>query len=113
MKNLGRLCGRLPAAVWLVLVLAHALAFAQALRTGHYAFPDSGRYVQAAHNLRQHGQLYARPWPAQPPQGQAVQEFTIRPPSTVASTSTLSRFCPSKSPTGGRASPPSASTSSG
>ena len=71
---------RLPAAVWLVLGLAHALAFGHALRTGHYVFPDSGRYVQAAQNLRQHGQLYARPWPGQPPRGQAVQEFTIRPP---------------------------------
>lgn len=71
---------RLPATVWLVLALAHALAFGHALRTGRYVFPDSDRYVQAAQNLRQHGQLYARPWPARPPRGQAVQEFTIRPP---------------------------------
>lgn len=76
----GRYRPRLPAAVWLLLVLAHALAFAHALRTGRYVFPDSDRYVQAAQNLRQHGQLYARPWPSQPPQGQDVQEFTIRPP---------------------------------
>ena len=70
----------LPPAVWLVLLLAHALAATYALRTGHYTFPDSGRYVQAAANLKQHGQLYARPLPAGRPTGQAVQEFTIRPP---------------------------------
>lgn len=71
---------RLPAWVWGTLLMAHALAFAYALRTGHYCFPDSGRYVEVAHNLQQHGELYARPWPAAPPSGQAVQEFTIRPP---------------------------------
>jgi hypothetical protein len=71
---------RLPAWVWGILLATHALAFAYALRTGHYCFPDSGRYVEVAHNLRQHGELYARPWPAAPPSGQAVQEFTIRPP---------------------------------
>ncbi|HET9503224.1 MAG TPA: hypothetical protein VFO93_06765 [Hymenobacter sp.] len=80
MKNALCRWPRLPAAVWLVLALAHALALGHALRTGRYVFPDSDRYVQAAQNLRQHGQLYARPWPAQPPRGQAVQEFTIRPP---------------------------------
>jgi len=71
---------QLPAAVWLVLGLAHALAFGHALHTGRYTFPDSDRYVQVAQNLRQHGQLYARPWPGRPPRGQEVQEFTIRPP---------------------------------
>jgi hypothetical protein len=80
MKNALCRWPRLPAAVWLVLALAHALALGHALRTGRYVFPDSDRYVQAAHNLRQHGQLYARAWPGQPPRGQAVQEFTIRPP---------------------------------
>ncbi|MDQ2795312.1 MAG: hypothetical protein M3Y12_15070, partial [Bacteroidota bacterium] len=34
---------------------------------------------QAAVNLVQHGQLYAREWPLTAPRGQAVQEFTIRP----------------------------------
>lgn len=71
---------RLPAFVWLALLLAHALAGGYALRTGHYTFPDTDRYLQAARNIEQHGQLYARPWPASPPTGQAVQEFTIRPP---------------------------------
>ncbi|MVN78405.1 hypothetical protein GO988_18905 [Hymenobacter sp. HMF4947] len=71
---------RLPAAVWLALLLAHALAGTYALRTGRYTFPDSGRYRQVAQNLGQHGQLYARPLPPYPPTGQDVQEFTIRPP---------------------------------
>ncbi|GEM_PF-1693534 len=70
---------RLPPAVWLVLVAAHVLAAAYALSTKHYLFPDSDRYLQAAQNIGQHGQLYARPWPAGPPTGQAVQEFSIRP----------------------------------
>lgn len=70
---------RLPPAVWLVLVAAHVLAAAYALSTRHYLFPDSDRYLQAAQNIGQHGQLYARPWPAGPPTGQAVQEFSIRP----------------------------------
>ena len=71
---------RLPPAVWLVLVGAHLLVATYALSTRHYFFPDSDRYVQAAQNIAQHGQLYARPWPASPPTGQAVQEFSIRPP---------------------------------
>jgi len=71
---------RLPAWVWGLLLLAHGLAAAYALRTGHYLFPDSDRYQQVARNLAQHGQLYARPLPPGPPTGQAVQEFTIRPP---------------------------------
>jgi hypothetical protein len=71
---------RFPAWVWGILLATHALAFAYALRTGHYYFPDSDRYVEVARNLSQHGELYARPWPATPPSGQAVQEFTIRPP---------------------------------
>jgi len=71
---------RLPAGVWALLLLAHGLAAAYALRTGHYLFPDSDRYQQAARNIGQRGQLYARPLPPGPPTGQAVQEFTIRPP---------------------------------
>ena len=71
---------RLPRLVWLPLLLAHALALAWAGRTRTWYFPDTDRYQQAARNLLAHGQLYARPWPAQPPQGKAVQEFTIRPP---------------------------------
>ena len=70
---------RLPAAVWALLLLTHALACAYALCTGRYVFPDTDRYVQAAGNLAQHGQLYARPWPPAPGSA-AVQEFTIRPP---------------------------------
>jgi hypothetical protein len=34
--------------------------------------------MQAALNLKQHGQLYARTWPQTSPVGQAVQEFSIR-----------------------------------
>ncbi|GAB3656574.1 hypothetical protein GCM10027594_29050 [Hymenobacter agri] len=71
---------RVPSWVWVVLVLAHLLVFGWALRSGHWNFPDSGRYRQAAVNLGQHGQLYAREWPQTEPQGQAVQEFSIRPP---------------------------------
>lgn len=71
--------GRVPAWVWMVLVVAHALTLGWALQTGRWDFPDSGRYLQAADNLKFHGELYARPWPVNLPQGQAVQEFTIRP----------------------------------
>ncbi|GAC1374501.1 MAG: hypothetical protein NVSMB30_17530 [Hymenobacter sp.] len=71
--------GRVPRWVWLVLIGVHVLALSWALSKGAWNFPDSGRYLQAAENLRIHGQLYARPWPAKLPQGQAVQEFTIRP----------------------------------
>lgn len=71
---------RVPNWVWLVLVAAHVLALGWALRTQAWRFPDSDRYQQAAENLRMYGELYARPWPARAPRGQAVQEFTIRPP---------------------------------
>ncbi len=71
---------RVPGYVWVVLVAVHVLAFAWSLQTSGWEFPDSDRYVQAAQNLRQHGQLYARPWPRSRPSGQAVQEFTIRTP---------------------------------
>lgn len=70
---------RVPGWVWVVLVGAHLLGLGWALSKGTWDFPDSGRYVQAAENLRTHGQLYARPWSARAPHGQAVQEFTIRP----------------------------------
>lgn len=79
-SSAARHWSRLPPLVWLVLGLAHALAFGYALRTGYYRFPDSDRYLQAAQNIGQHGQLYARPLPPYPPTGQDVQEFTIRPP---------------------------------
>ncbi len=72
---------RVPNWVWAVLVTAHVLTMAWALHSGRWNFPDSGRYRQAAANLVEHGQLYARPWPSGPPRGQAVQEFTIRPPA--------------------------------
>ena len=71
--------GRVPNWVWAVLVGTHLLAFGWALEQGSWDFPDSGRYLQAAGNLRVYGVLYARPWPDIPPHGQAVQEFTIRP----------------------------------
>ena len=71
--------GRVPNGVWAVLLAAHGLALGWALTHGTWHFPDSDRYRQAAENLRQQGQLYARPWPASAPRGQAVQEFTIRP----------------------------------
>lgn len=75
---------RVPGWVWMVLVLAHALALTWALQSGHWDFPDSERYRQAAVNLVQHDQLYARAWPQQAPGGQEVQEFTIRPPGYPA-----------------------------
>ena len=71
---------RIPAWVWMVLGLAHAMAFAWALHSGHWDFPDSGRYRVAAENLVQHGQLYARRWPTDGLSGTTAQEFTIRPP---------------------------------
>lgn len=71
---------QVPGWVWAVLVAAHLVAFSWALSTARWDFPDSGRYRQAAENLQVWGQLYARPWPRAYPVGQAVQEFTIRPP---------------------------------
>lgn len=71
--------GRVPGWVWVVLGLVHVLALVWALHGGHWNFPDSERYRQAAANLVQHGQLYAQAWPFYAPQGKAVQEFTIRP----------------------------------
>ena len=71
---------RVPDWVWMVLVLTHLLALTWALRSGHWSFPDSDRYRVAAVNVVQYGQLYARKWPGGFPLGQAVQEFTIRPP---------------------------------
>lgn len=69
---------RIPYWVWAVLVGAHAGALAWVLTTGYWNFPDSGRYLQAAENLRLHGELYARPWLVGGGHGWAVQEFTIR-----------------------------------
>ena len=71
---------RVPNWVWGVLVVVHILALTWALYSGHWSFPDSNRYQLAAGNLVQHNQLYAAVWPAEAPRGQAVQEFTIRPP---------------------------------
>ena len=68
-----------PNWVWAVLGLLHAAGFAWTLHSGRWNFPDSERYRQAAVNLVEQRQLYARPWPASAPHGQAVQEFTIRP----------------------------------
>jgi len=71
--------GQVPVWVWVVLASAHLLAMVWALNKGSWDFPDSGRYLQVAENLRVHSELYARPWPQSRPYGQAVQEFTIRP----------------------------------
>ena len=71
--------GRVPNWVWAVLVVGHLLAMGWALNRGTWDFPDSGRYRQAAQNLRLYGEPYARPWSAKVPHSQAVQEFTIRP----------------------------------
>ncbi|UOQ97493.1 hypothetical protein MUN81_19935 [Hymenobacter sp. 5317J-9] len=71
---------RVPAWVWAVVTVLHALALGWALYFGSWDFPDSGRYRQAAENVQLHMELYAQPWPAHVPTGQAVQEFTIRPP---------------------------------
>lgn len=76
--------GRVPRWVWGVLLVAHGIALAWALQTHNWDFPDSGRYVQAALNLKQRGQLYARNWPEAAPTGQAVQEFSIRTPGYPA-----------------------------
>ncbi|WP_139924617.1 hypothetical protein [Hymenobacter sp. DG01] len=67
-----------PRWVWAGLVLLHLAALGWQLRRQQPYFPDSGRYVQAAHNLRTHGTLYAESLagPALRP-----QEFTIRPPA--------------------------------
>ena len=67
-----------PGWVWMVLVVAHLLLFCWVLGTNSWSFPDSDRYLRAAENIREHGELYARPWTGAPPQGQAVQEYTIR-----------------------------------
>ena len=71
--------GCVPKWMWAVLLLLHATSFAWALHSGHWRFQDSGRYRQTAVNLVTKGQLYAQPWPAIAPRGQAVEEFTIRP----------------------------------
>ena len=75
---------RVPGWVWAMLVGAHLLTFVWALHSGHWNFPDSGRYRQAAVNIVQQGQLYAREWPIAGPHGQAVQELSIRPPGYPA-----------------------------
>lgn len=75
---------RVPGWVWAVLLLVHAIGFAWSIDKRTWDFPDSGRYRQAGLNMRNQGQLYARAWPTQMPRGQAVQEFTIRPPGYPA-----------------------------
>ena len=69
---------RVPGWVWSMLGAVQLLAFCWVLESGNWRFPDTDRYVQAAENMRVHGELYARPWTGGPPAGQAVQEFTIR-----------------------------------
>lgn len=67
---------RIPGWVWAGLVLLHLLALGWQVRHSTYRFPDSGRYVQAACNLRDAGVLYALP--LRPPL--ELQEYSIRPP---------------------------------
>ncbi|WP_201987404.1 hypothetical protein [Hymenobacter rubidus] len=66
--------------MWVVLIGAHGLALGWALHASSWSFPDTDRYLKAAENWRLYRELYARTWPALWPLGQAVQEFTIRPP---------------------------------
>ena len=68
-----------PRWLWLALAVAHLGAFAYQLQSGHWFFPDSDRYLDAARNLLHHGTLYAWPWPA-PGAPFSPQEFSIRPP---------------------------------
>ena len=70
---------RVPGWVWTVLVGMHLLALGWSLSKQSWNFTDTGRYVQAAENLRLHGQLYARPWTGRGTGVQGIQEFTIRP----------------------------------
>lgn len=70
---------RVPGWVWAVLVCAHLGALGWSVNNRSWNFTDTGRYIQAAENLRQYGQLFARPWTGNIPRGQAIQEFTIRP----------------------------------
>jgi hypothetical protein len=72
--------GAVPRWIWIVLVGVQLGFFAWGLAERSWIFPDSDRYAEAAHNLWAHGELYARPWPTAIPTGQAVQEYTIRPP---------------------------------
>lgn len=67
-----------PRWLWLTLVTTHALACGYQLWAGHWLFPDSDRYLEAAGNLLRHGTLYAWPWPADG--SFSPQEFSIRPP---------------------------------
>lgn len=75
---------QVPRWVWSVLIVAHGIFLVWTLQTRNWDFPDSGRYLQAALNLKEYGQLYARPWPKTAPVGQAVQEFSIRTPGYPA-----------------------------
>ncbi|WP_035560975.1 hypothetical protein [Hymenobacter sp. IS2118] len=68
-----------PVWIWAVLIAVHALALGWSLTAEKWYFPDSDRYLQAAENLRIHGQLYARALPVGLLQGEAIQEYTIRP----------------------------------
>jgi len=72
--------GRVPRWVWGVLLGMHLLVFNWGLVQRRWLFPDSDRYIEAAHNLWVHQVLYARPWAQRPVVGQAIQEFSIRPP---------------------------------
>lgn len=64
-----------PRWLWWILGAVHLAAYGYALSTGHWFFPDSDRYLEAARNLLHHGTLYAWPWPPTSP-----QEYSIRPP---------------------------------
>ncbi|GAB3229689.1 hypothetical protein GCM10027346_15320 [Hymenobacter seoulensis] len=69
---------RVPMWVWVGLLLLHALALSWQITHHNHIFPDSRRYIQAAHNLLQAETLYTRPLSAQPLQ---LQEYSIRPPA--------------------------------
>lgn len=68
---------RVPVWMWGILLLLHGLFFGWQLGHQSYGFPDSGRYLMAAHNLRTAGVLYAEPLTGLP---LSAQEYSIRPP---------------------------------
>jgi len=80
MRSAPKNVGKVPSWVWAVLVLVHLGFLIYSVTHHSWFFPDTDRYIAAGQNLREYGELYARPWPATAPSGQAIQEFTIRPP---------------------------------
>ena len=70
----------LPLWVWAMLAITHLLGMGWALHERNWYFADTDRYQQMALNVVEHHEAFARPWNGAKPQGQQVQEFTIRPP---------------------------------